>query len=494
MKKLFAVLLSIVLVLSMGTIALAAEGETVQTWTGKITINSTESVSVNGKTFKAYQILTAEAVDATDLNKGVIYAIPEAMQGFYDGLCGGDDGKATIDEVTAYIKADSTDLQDFAVEALAAAKAAGLTAAEATGANDKAVFSDLPFGYYVIEDEGTATPISALMLRSTSAEVVIKADKPGIVKKIDGDNDVDGTTTGLVDYNTATVGETVPYVLTSKVPDMTGYTTYTYVVTDTFSNGLTFNDDVEITIGGVEYTDYTVTENGQVVTITFNNFIDLADKAGQEIKITYSATVNENAIIGVEGNPNTVYLTYSNNPQKEDSTENTPEDEVRTYLVDLIVNKTDEAKKPLAGAEFAVMQGETVLATGVSGDDGLVVFTWVDDAKGLKDGETYTIVETKAPEGYNEAEDITFTVTCTDPEATAENKNCTWASSNDVVTFTITAGTDDDYFETTVINKTGTLLPETGGIGTTIFYLVGGLLMAAAFILLVSKKRMATFA
>ena len=492
MKKLFAVLVALTLVLSMGTIVFAAD-----TWTGSITINSSDSVSVNGKNFKAYQILEAEAVDANDLSKGVIYFIPAGMQSFYNELCGGEDGKATVDEVTAYICAATTDLQDFAVAALAAAKTAtGLKTATAIGAADKATFTDLPFGYYVIEDEGTATPISALMLRSTSEEVIIKADKPAIEKKIDGAKDGDKTTDGLVDYNTAAVGEKVPYVLTSKVPDMTGYKSYTYTVTDTFSEGLTFNNDVAVTIGGVEYKDYTVATNGQVVTITFNNMIALntPEKIGKEIKITYSATVNENAIVGVEGNPNTVKLTYSNNPQSN-TTENTKEDKVYTYLVDLIINKTGpDGKTPLPGAEFAIKQGDTTLATGTSDATGKVVFKWVDKA-GLKDGETYTIVETKAPAGYNEAKDIEFTVTCTYPAADATNANCNWNSSNDSVTFTVTeTAAADDYFETTVINKTGTLLPETGGIGTTIFYVVGGLLMVAAFVLLVSKKRMASFA
>lgn len=495
MKKLFAVLLALTLVLSMGTIALATDGSTTpQTWTGDIIINSAENVSVNGKTFKAYQILLAEAVDATNLDKGVIYSIPAEMQSFYNDLCGGDDGVATVDEIVAYINADTTDLQDFAVDALAAAKDAGLTPASATGADEKATFTGLDFGYYVIEDEGSATPISALMLRSTSAEVTIKADKPAIEKKIDGNEDADNTTTGLVDYNTATVGETVPYVLTSKVPDMTGYDSYTYTVTDTFSDGLTFNNDVYVTVGGVEYTDYTVATNGQIVTITFNNFINLADKAGDEIVITYSATVNENAIVGVEGNDNTVKLTYSNNPQ-ENTTEDTVEDKVYTYLVDLIVNKTDADGIALPGAVFAVEDAEgNVIATGTSDETGLVKFAWTNGV-GLKDGETYTIVETDAPEGYNKAKDIEFTVTCTDPATDASNANCTWKSSNDSVTFIITdTAAEDDYFETTVENKTGSLLPETGGIGTTIFYVVGSILMLAALVLLVSKKRMASFA
>ncbi len=491
MKKFASVLVAIVLVLAMSVPAFAAG-----TWTGAITIKSAANVSVDGKIFEAYKILDAEAVDTDDLSKGVVYTIPAAMQSFYDTKFGGDDGSATIEEVVAAldaIKDDSDALQAFAKEALAVAKTAGITAATATGVDGKAVFNGLEFGYYVIEDKGAATPISALMLKTTSEEITIKADKPSIEKKIDGDTDGDVTTEGLVDYNTAAIGEKVPYVLTSKVPDMTGYTSYTYTVTDTFSAGLTFNNDVKVTIGGNDYTDFTVVEDGQTVTIKFNNFINLKDQAGDEIKITYSATVNENAIVGVEGNPNKVDLEYSNNPNDSNSTDKTPEDTVYTYVVDLVINKVDEDNAPLAGAEFEVRDSEgTVIATGTSDETGKVTFTWTEGIKGLKDGETYTIVETKAPAGYTKAADIEFTVTCNDPTDISVSANCEWVSDNEAVTFTITGTAEaDDYFEATIVNKTGSLLPETGGMGTTMFYVLGSLLVVGAAILLVTKKRMA---
>ena len=500
MKKIFAVLMALSLILTLGVSLFTAtvSADEAKTWTGSITIHGANNVPVAGKTFAAYKILNAVAVDATNLDKGVIYSIPAEMQAFYNELLApedADDYVATIDDVVAYIDGlDAEGLQAFAVKALDVANDSNPTATVTAGDDDtEAVFENLPFGYYVIEDQGTATPISALMLKSTSLDVTLKADKPSIDKAIDGDTDGDVTTEDPVDYNTATIGESVPYILTSKVPDMTGYTAYTYTVTDTFSDGLTFNNDIAVTVDGVPYTAYDVTVNDQVVTIEFTNFIALKDKAGKDIKITYSATVNENAIIGVEGNPNTVNLTYSNNPQSN-TTEKTPDDVVYTYLVDLIINKTDDKGAALSGAQFAVKDAEdNILATGTSDTNGKVEFTWVNGT-GLKDGVTYTIEETMAPAGYNKAKDIVFTVTCTDPADDAANANCTWSSDNDLVTFTVTEGTADDYFETTIENTTGWLLPETGGIGTTIFYVVGGLLMVAAAILLVSKKRMNGYA
>ncbi len=482
-SKILSIILAVVLVFSTAIMAFAANEEQ----TGTITINSATNVSVNGKTFNAYRILEAEAVDVTDLNKGVVYAIPSELQSFYDGKFGGEDGVATVAEVADALDAiqnDAAALQAFAVEALAAAKDAGIAPETATGADDAAILDEIPFGYYVIEDAGSASPISALMLQTTSATVTIKADKPSITKKIDGDIDSDNETAGEVDYNTAKVGETVPYVLTSKVPVMTGYTAYEYTVTDTFDAGLTYNDDVVVKIGGTVVSDYTATYENQVLTIAFADITNYT--AGADIEITYSATVNENAVKGTEGNANTVVLTYSNNPQDAASTETTPEDTVVTYLIDLIVNKTDASTPatPLAGAKFELYNGTTLVATGISGDDGVVVFVYEDgQSAGLKDGETYTLKETEAPSGYNEAEDTVFTVSF---DAPTDTEGAKWSTVNNVVNLNA-AG---DAFEITVVNQTGGLLPSTGGIGTTIFYIVGALLVIGAAIFLISKKRM----
>lgn len=476
--KLFSVLLAVVLVFSTAIMAFAAEEQK-----GTITINGATNVSVDGKTFNAYRILEAEAVDVSDLSKGIVYTIPSELQSFYNSKFGGEDDTATVAEITDGLNdMDADALQAFAVEALAAAKAANITPKTATGEDDAAILADIPFGYYVIEDAGLASPISALMLQTTSATVTIKADKPSITKKIDGDIDQDDKTTGDVDYNTAKVGETVPYVLTSTVPVMTGYTAYEYTVTDTFGAGLTYNKDVKVTIGGEEVDDYDATYENQVLTIAFADLTSYT--AGAEIEITYTATVNDSAVKGTDGNPNTVVLTYSDNPQDATSTETTPEDKVITYLIDLIVNKTDASDTALAGAKFELYNGSTLVATGISGDDGVVTFAYEKDySAGLKDGETYTLKEIEAPAGYNEAEDIVFVVSFDAPTDTAA---AVWSTDNNVVNL----NGEGTAFEITVVNQTGGLLPSTGGIGTTIFYIVGALLVIGAAIFLISKKRM----
>ena len=423
--------------------------------------------------------------------------------------------------------------------------------------------SNLPLGYYVVEDVGGAKPISALMLDTTNPDIVleIKADQPGIDKKIDGDNDSDDSTTGLVENNNAAVGSIVPYVVTSRVPDMTGYEKYYFVVNDTLSKGLTFNGDVTITIGSnilVQDTDYTVTKTDNddgttSVEIVFKNFIQYKDNKNDAITIKYSATVNEAAVIGVAGNPNTVTLTYSNNPNIQDAgtsgnpdkpspsspTGETPKEYTRTYVTAVELIKVDSHGNRLTGAEFtiegtklntvlvrtdvytedtngmywklkdgsyttddpntdgidpdkyestvtryikavqtsAIHKSENVSYTATVGTDGILRF------EGLSAGQ-YTITEIKSPAGYNLLESpINISIDWTAP--TAPSTDCTWG-----VTGNNSAIVDNGIVKITIENNAGAELPSTGGTGTAIFYAAGAILILAAVVLLVTRRRM----
>lgn len=561
MKRIASVLLTLVMLAALAIPAMAA-GET-----GSITINDAANVSVAGKTFNAYKILDLKMV-GTD---GYVYTVPAAMKAFYLGRytdLTGNEGDFDA-KVVAEINAE-TDLFDFAADALAAAKAAGITPGTATAGEgaESVTINDLPLGYYVVEDAGAATPISALILDTTNPDpsVTIKADKPSIDKNIDGTKDTDNATTGDVKYNNAAVGDKVPYKVTSKVPDMTGYTKYYFVVNDTLSKGLTFNDDVKITVGTktlVKDTDYTVTSTKNAdgttsVEIVFKNFIQYKNQVGDPITITYSATVNKDAVIGVEGNPNKVILSYSNNPNTDESGNpgdkpgpnspigKTPESVTRTYVTDIEIIKVDPAGNRLTGAEFKlegtklntvlvrtdvyaeaedgaywklkdgsyttdnpatagmdqskyenttikysktvetkeIVKAENVTYTGTVGADGVLRF------EGLSAGE-YTITEIKAPAGYNLLKaPITVTIAFAAPAADATSTDCTW-------TYTWNSGeqngnnvTTNNSNTVTVTNQTGTELPSTGGMGTTIFYVVGSILVIGAAVLLITKKRM----
>lgn len=558
-KKIASLLLALVMVLSLSVTAFAAGG------TGSITIKGAANVPVAGKTFNAYKILDVQLL-GEGANAGYVYTVPAEMKSFYTGRYGLNGNEGDFDAQVAAKIAEEKDLFAFAADALAAAKNANITPGTATAGESASsvTISNLPLGYYVVEDTAANKPVSALILDTTNptVEVAIKADKPSVDKKIDGNNDTDDNTTGDVENNNAAVGDKVPYKVTSKVPDMTGYTKYYFVLNDTLSKGLTFNNDVAITIGDktlVKDTDYTVTstkssDGTTSVEIVFKNFIqyNAEEYKNKDITVTYSATVNGDAVIGVAGNPNKVTLTYSNNPNVKDEgtpdnpdipttgspTGKTPEETTYTYVTDIELIKVDPQGNRLTGAEFklegtklntvlvrtdvytedangsywklkdgsyttddpsaegmdqtkyestttkyaktvqttTIEKAENVTYTGTVGADGVLRF------EGLSAG-TYTITEIKAPSGYNILKDpITVTIGFTAPES--PSVECTWTyTGTDVVN-----GTNTNHV--TIINQAGTELPSTGGMGTTIFYVVGFILVAGAAVLLITRKRM----
>ena len=555
MKKLASMLMAVIMMLSLTVTAFAAGP------TGSITIENSKTVSVAGKTFAAYKVMDATFVDVNDVSKGVAYTVPAELEDFYAARYELDKTAAAFDQdVTAKIAVEK-DMNAFAKDVLAAAKAAKINPTRATAgeAAENVKIANLALGYYVIEDEGAKTPISALVLDTTTkdATVTIKADKPAIDKKIDGDKDTDPSTNGEVEMNNAAIGDKVPYILTSKVPDMTGYTKYFYIVHDTLSKGLTFNNDVEITVGGQTLskdTDYTVSQttldNGETaVKIVFKDFYNkYKDNAGADIVIKYSATIDTDAVIGVEGNPNKVNLEYSHNPNltpegvdeptpgdKENGvTGTTPNEITKTFVTGIKIIKVDEKGNKLEGAEFelkgerlntvlvkkdvftespdgtyyklkdgtytkeapsgnddlyestttkykletkteVIEKAQEVQYKGTVGHDGVLRFD------GLAAGK-YEITELKAPDGYNLIKTpIKVTIICNLPEN--GEGNCTWevTEPGQVV---------DGIIELKVVNKTGAELPSTGGMGTTMFYVIGGILVALAAVLMIVRKRM----
>lgn len=466
-KKFVSLLLALTMVFAMA-MTVHAEGETE---TGSITINDSTNVSVAGKTFHAYKILDVVSYTAgTNGEEGtVVYTVPEAMKSFYCDRYNLSGNEGDFDYQVVQKIQDETDLFAFAVAALAAAKTAKVTPVSATTAENatSVTIDKLPLGYYVVEDAGTEKPISALILDTTNPNVTlnIKADKPSVDKKIDGETDTDDATKGDVKYNNAAIGDKIPYKVTSKVPDMTGYTKYYFVVNDTLSAGLTFNNDVAITVGSktlVKNTDYTVTATKNAdettsVEIVFKNFVQYQElkesenvlaKVGSDILITYSATLNENAVIGTAGNPNKVILTYSNNPNVKDAgtpgnpdkptpnspTGKTPEEVTRTYVTGLEIIKVDGEGNRLTGAEFK-LEGTKLNTVLVRKDD------YKEDENGkywkLKDG-SYT---TTAPVTATDETDTSkyYESTTTKYSKTVETTKIVKAEN---VTYTATVGED----------------------------------------------------
>ena len=371
-----------------------------------------------------------------------------------------------------------------------------------------------------------------------------KGDKPHVDKKIkEGDQ--------LVDTNEASIGDKVSYVATSQVPDMSNYDKYFFIMNDTMSKGLDFNNDVNITIDGKTLNkgeDFEVvsTKNGDGTTsirIVFKDFIKYKEQKDAKIEVSYSATLNKDAEIGTNPNTNKIDLEYSNNPnynykgenepQPGEPTGKTPEIETETYTTELTVKKTDAKNQILRGAEFTltgngvnvVLVTESKFVENANGDywklkDGTYTTTAPEaatedkydstttkyaeqtaitvkgagqaeiDVKGYVDPDTgeitftglgagdYTLTETVTPNGYNTIAPIEFKISFD-----AGTKK--FDSDNEAIKLQ-----GDNTLYTTVINKSGAELPSTGGIGTTIFYVVGGLLVVGAGIVLVTKKRM----
>ena len=486
MKKVFAILLSIVFILSMSTVAFAADG-------GTITITNAEKEAE----YKIYQMLDF-APSKTDATKG-IYTILAGWEDFFTAEPATNyfDVTTVADQTTVVLKAgvDKVD-QTLAKAAIAYAEEKGIAPTKTSTATDTTVeFTDLEFGYYAIDSSlGILCSLTNTNSKFTATE---KNEKPDIDKYVQEDSKVtpgQEKTTGWGKVNDADVDQVVEYKSTITV----GLGATNYVMHDTMDEGLTFNNDVTVELAAdgtvVDAANYTVlypTTDGHTFDVKFeNSFIEGLEK-GTQFTVYYSATLNEKAIIVDDGNNNTVHLSYG-----EDSTWKTT-DKTTTYTWKMDVLKyTMEGKNktPLAGAIFQLLDkdGKEINFSEVAGT---AVPTYKVDAEGAitdittdangkfefvgLDEGVYSLHEVSAPEGYNKlSADMEVVIKS---EYDEENLKATYKIN------------EEDPATIEVENKTGGLFPETGGIGTTIFYSVGALLMLLAVVTLISKKRMATF-
>lgn len=363
-------------------------------------------------------------------------------------------------------------------------------------------------GYYLFKDT-TATAENEVYITEVVGNVTIKAKNsnvPGFEKKLKDTNDTEGTTTGWQDVADHDIGDEIPFKLEGTVPDdYAEYSKYYFAFHDKEEQGLTFNknsvkvylDDNEITTGFEVKTSNFAQGEDCTFEVIFNDLKQISGvHAGSVIRVEYTSKLNQNAVIGGNGNLNKAQLEYSNNPRSETDTDRTVWDNVVVFTYQVVVNKyanSVEENHKLAGAEFTLTKklkdGTTKNIAVVKSPDGKQ-FTF----KGLDDGE-YTLTETVTPEGYNTIEPITFNVSANHEinwdgtgNRSALLESLTGNKGTGEITFTSDKGTGE--LTTNVINKSGTVLPSTGGMGTTVFYVVGGGLMAVAVVLLVTKKRM----
>lgn len=570
MKKLvsrfMAVLMAMTMILSMSMTAFAAEAPK-----GTLTVNNT----VAGKTLDLYQIFTA-----TKSGDNVAYTLNSAYEGFFKTKVENGSslsGEALSDAAYNYVKeqvgTDGSNGAAFAKEImkwiLENTTTVETTHTTATTTAGTTVIDNLAYGYYVVYPLGATdtsaapgeqdyTSVASLVsVTGTDATVNMKSNYPTVDKKIipaqsgsgakvdaivngswenvshmgldeDDENESEDTIAprGAADEKKAEdfgIGDTVTYQLTSKVPDMTGYNSYTFKFSDTLSKGLDLKEVLSVKVGNTTLTAKKAGTNTyalaydqakRTLTVTLNDFYNsYKDHVGETITVVYTATLNKDAVIGMNPNTNKAVVEYSNDP-KSDGTGTSEPSIVKVHTFDFTIfkyylkdQKNQNDKTALAGAEFELYKANTegtaadtnakinivdvgngvyrqatpeeASASGftsakiVSDDDGKVL------VKGLKAG-TYYLKETKAPDGYNKLlSDIKIEITAKYNDATGElesysviytyNGNSTTVTNNDKATSP----------EVPVENKTGAQLPSTGSKGALMVTLAGIVLFGA---------------
>ena len=322
------------------------------------------------------------------------------------------------------------------------------------------------------------------VVSAMSDPVELKSVYPGVTKTVENGDKNDN-------HSSAQVGDKVSFTLRSAVPDTSEYNTYTFVIHDTLSTGLTFNNDVKVTVGGRDYTIFVkkYDEATRSLSLDFSNDIKNLT-AGNAIVVTYSATLNENAVVGKD-NLNTAHVEYSNNPGGTGTGTSEPS-KTHTYDFGFDLKKIGDNDAVLSGAEFQLLgtdgtaitlisdgnDGYRPIKTGETGgntnvttpENGIIKFT------GLKEG-VYKLSEVKAPSGYNKlAAPVKVTIAAT------------YNADGTLINYTVTA---DGATGTTVTvkNNKGTLLPSTGGMGTVIFTVAGAAIVIAGVAWTIARRR-----
>ena len=486
LKKLAAVLLAVVMTLAMNMTVFAAD-------TSDTTYKLTLTGTATGHTYQAYQIFKGDLTTNTE-GKKVLSNVNWGEGVTYTGTGSAADVAKALSDGTMSI-ADLEEKLTLATPVKTVESSKGSTE-----------ISGLAAGYYLVKDkDGTQantsdayTKFIVQVVGDTTTDV--KSDVPTVEKKVKDTNDSTGATSDWQDSADADINDEVQYQITGTMPDnIADYTTYKYVFTDTMSKGLTYTaNNAKITIGDKDVTG-SFTENVEsktdgptVVTWTCDNLKGIEGVtvgASTKVVVTYSAKLNENAVIGAAGNPNTVNLTYSNNPNKggEGETGKTPDDKNIVFTYKTVVNKVDQDKKSLKGAAFKLEKKQSdatykEVKSFTAGEDTTFTFT------GLDDGD-YRLTETTTPAGYNTITPVEFTISATHDTTADEPKLLTLSGDKKTGEATFTANKDAGSLTTDIVNKKGSNLPSTGGAGTRMFYVFGGCLVAAAVVLLALKKR-----
>lgn len=574
-RKLLALLLALLLTAALTVPALANEDD--GTDEAQPQADTTYTITINnnkdGHIYEAYQVFAGDLAGnvlsniewGTGVNgAGLLAALKsdETLQ-IHFGNCttAADVAKVLSDNAGqgGSFASNSANLDAFA--AIVGENLSGTATGTSTDAGDTYTISDLPAGYYFVKDKDDSltgadpdayTKFMLELVQNTT--VTPKSDVPSVEKKVQEDdkyNQDGGYGQGYNDVADWNIGDPVPFKLIGTIPEMDGYDTYKYVFHDTLSAGLTLNaDSVKVYVTKTKdanlesatkltaTTDYTLitsnTGDGCSFEVVFNDLTEVTIPEGSEyIIVAYTATLNKNAEIGLDGNPNEVYLEFSNNPYAEEETNETPKDTVIVFTYELDTTKVDggsedpENPAKLPDAQFVLLneEGDKVAkidennkfdgwvelpeGTGTDGaityedwtgynETNKVILTSDDDGLfkviGLDDG-TYKLREIQAPDGFNLLpNDVEVVITAT----TSNGQNWTSGTASEALTdLNVTADGEPGNGQAstgiaaiTIENNKGATLPETGGMGTTVFYVLGGILAVGAGVLLVARRRM----
>ena len=514
MKKVFAAAAAIATVFGLAATTVA----TANAAGGNATLTvSTKDAKFAGKNVNAYKMFSATV--SSD-GGAVSHTLNDAWKPFFKNSVGLTDvTDANVnDKANDYVsKLKDSALTAFAAKAsnwaqtktnnITADATATVSKNAATDGKYTATFTGLDYGYYVVAVPGATLAdakgqyAALVRVHSTTVGVDIKGDLPTVDKKVQ----VNGTGQNATD---AKIGDTLTFTLTSTIPDMSAYSTYTFKFKDTLSKGLTFEQVKSVKVEDKTLsvnTDYTVTPPtapNNTLTVAMNDFkAKQQANAGKKITVTYTATLNKDAVVGGHGNTNSATIQYSNNPSTDGTGESEPS-KVRVFTYGFTVDKytgdeyTDKAAR-LAGAKFTLAPkngdlmsfvqvnagsatANAVYRVAKAGETGTTTITTPENGKvdfqGLKNGE-YTLTETEAPAGYNKL------ASAIGVKVNGQNDG----TDTTHATVTITYNNDNNgsnYDQTAsngvipVRNKSGVTLPGTGGMGTIAFTVIGVLVIA----------------
>ncbi len=502
-NKMLAMALAFLLCLSVSTVALAEQA------TKHLSVKD----PVEGHTYTYYQLFVGDlAEDETthqrtlsnvkwgnDVVSSITIEVAEGTTKAFSPKAGEAVPQEVLDYVAQLPGKTTTDAAQNTADIIGAWVQGDGTALSEAGA-------DVLPGYYVIKDAYTDPTASQTTTLSTyicevvgPTEVVPKAGTTTSQKKVKDVNDSQAASnTNPTDWQDSAdydIGDEVPFQLTATIAsDYAKYDTYKLTFHDHQSAGLTFNSNsVKVFVDGVEITTgFTVVEPGTeaknpcTFEIVFNDLKTIESvKAGSKITVEYTSTLNENAVIGDKGNPNESHIEFSNNPNNENETSNTPDDKVIVFTYKLVANKVNENKEPLTGAGFTLYKknaaGEYVAVGKEIKGNQMTTFAW----EGLDDGD-YKLEETTTPSGYNTMQPQEFSITATHDIEKADPKLTDLSCDLEDFTATLSTGT----IEGKIVNQSGSTLPSTGGMGTTLLYTIGGVLVAVSAVGLIARRKM----